>query len=501
MVLYSEKPNLKLKKVTINTGELEYFKNCKKFENTFYRRSDCVQVGATFYPKDHPNLELNWETGQYFIKGSGIRVMKGIVGVENDTLKYGYFTPNPNNNIPCYNEVTGARETLLNDKVIENSKLFCENISEGVIYYNPKMTDNHRKGYKNIRNCFDWTVKKYNIEDNTGEYKKKTMLYENYNHEEKVPAALYSKYLNYSFGFEFEVGSGFIPDYIQNRHGLVICRDGSIDGGGPEFVTVPLKGPKGVSSLIQLCNFAKDRVLMDMSCSTHLHLGGFPTDRKSMVALYMLGYSIQNDLFSMLPPYKKYWEGFKKKNYCKFLDSMNLIPTSEMDDRKIQSYYESIIVFLSDFRITYDQYHPDMKHPSGAKWDIENRKYWINMVNMAFSNRHTVEFRAHQATFNPTKTLNWLFINNAILSYAQKYADRILVQPTKVSLTDVLNYYKDTHPEEEEAIFLSRYLISYYEHCKEKFSKAFQNKDYTCNWDLQEDCVYTFKVDEKDLLV
>lgn len=501
MVLYKDNQTLKLKTIITNTGETEYLKNCKKFDTIYYKIEDCIQIGIVYYPKNHPNLEKNWETNEYFIKENGIRVLRGVVAVENDVVQYGYFTPNPNNNVPCYNEQTGVRETILNANVIVNCKNFVENVSQGVIYYNPGMTENTRKAHKNIQNCYDWTVKKYNLEDNNSEYKKKLSLYQNYNHEEKIPAALYAKYLNYSFGFEFEVGKGFIPDYMQNRHGLVICRDGSIDGGGPEFVTVPLSGRKGVSSLIQLCDFAKDRVVLDMSCSTHLHLGGFPHDKKLLVALYLLSYSIQDELFAMLPPYKKYWEGFKKKNYCKFLDNMNIKTNPDMDSRIIHQNYSDIITFLSDFRINYDQYHEGMKHPSGHKWDIENRKYWINLVNIAFGERRTIEFRAHQATFNPTKTINWLYINNAILSYTVKFADSILSQPTKTSFYDVLNYYKSTHPEDEEAVFLSNYLTAYYDDCRLKFDKAFIEKDYTCHWDLKDDPEYTFKLNEKDLLV
>lgn len=498
MVLYKDKPNLKLKKVVTNTGETEYYKNCKKFDNVFYRKSDCVLIGTVAYPKDHPGVEKDWETNRFFLKNSGVRVMKGIVAIENDTIKYGYFTPNLNNNIPCYNEQTNIRETILNLDVIKDCKHFVENVSEGIIHYNPKMSDNARKNYKKIHNCYDWTVKKYNIEDNASEYKKKSMLYQNFNHEEKIGISNYAKYLNHTFGYEFEVARGFIPDYMQNRHGLVICRDGSIDAGGPEFVTVPLEGSKGLASLIQLCSFAKDRVFLDMSCSTHLHLGGFSREKKFLVALHILCYAIQDDMFAMLPPYKKYWEGYKKKNYCKFLDRL---VNKNLTSVNVDEYYAALFSFLADFRISINEFKPGMKHPSGHKWDIENRKYWINLVNMVFSDRYTIEFRAHQATFNPTKVVNWLFINNAILSYAQTYADEIIGLGEKISLKDVLLYYKEVNPGEEHAEFLSNYLVAYYEHCVEKFKKAFDNKDYTCDWDLKEDAYYDFQVDGKNLLM
>ena len=70
---------------------------------------------------------------------------------------------------------------------------------------------------------------------------------------------------------------------------------------------------------------------------------------------------------------------------------------------------------------------------------------------MFFSPRKTLEFRAHQATFNEVKVVNWLFICNAILKYAEIYSKELLSGEANITLRDVLDIYKLMVPSSKDA--------------------------------------------------
>jgi len=61
--------------------------------------------------------------------------------------------------------------------------------------------------------------------------------------------------------------------------------------------------------------------------------------------------------------------------------------------------------------------HPQDPHGE-HKWMINSRYHIINLVPFLFGKRGTIEFRVHPPTLNPIKAINWLFICNAILKFA-----------------------------------------------------------------------------------
>lgn len=498
MVLYNANPKLRYKTVTLENGQLEYLKNCTLINNTYLLKKDCVKIKNTWFSKKDPLIEFDHETEQYFLKSDTSKRIYGVIDVNLKTheLILGYFTHNPGKNIPLISKLNDSRYLILDEKIVEKSKNFVLNVSEGVWYYVKEDDESFIKTCGQIYNFYDWKVKQYNIEENESDFKQKAITYKKYPHIITEAHRKLEKLIRYSFGFEFEVAKGFVPDYLQNRNGVVICRDGSIDGG-MEAVTIPMEGSKGISAVSNLCNIMKNKVILDIKCSTHLHLGKFNPTKQNIVFLYELCVKIQNDVFSMLPPYKTYWEGFKKKNYCKKLDLIQVLPR-EITDAFIEQYFKKIYSFASDFKMEYKENSTPTRHPSGHKWDVENRKCWINFVNLFFSNRKTVEFRAHQATFNETKTINWLLICSAILLYVEHFGREILLK-SSISLKDVLNIYRVKYPSKESR-FVSQYLIEYYESRKKEFSESFEKKDFTCNWDLKDDAVYDFKMDDKNLL-
>lgn len=505
MVLFKDDPNLKKKKIKTKSGVIEYVKNCKKIDGEYHIiNRECISIGGKWYSLSNPCVLRDFETGEYFLDTLRGRRMWGVVDIVNDRPVYGFFTPQLAKNVKFIDDSQLAMVTAIGDGIFKKSQNFIENLSEGVWYRYDAITSDIVKKNTSIVNVYDWTVKKYNIEDNANELGHKTRTYNEYPHPINSAHEAYGKYLKYSFGYEFEVNQGFVPDYLQYRHGIVICRDGSINGG-MEAVTIPLAGVKGFCSLAELCEAQKNRVTLDIHCSTHLHLGGYSQEKYKIIALYLLCLRIQSEIFQMLPPYKKHWEGFKKKNYCKELDGLGIIrpiTTDKMSfDKYIERAYGQIFSFLADFKQEIHNHMNGDKHPSGDKWNIENRKTWANFINMFFSNRKTIEFRALQATFNPVKVVNWLFICNAILMYADAYTNDILTTNRKISLNEILNIYSKTYPEDKDAEFLSHYLIQYVNSRKSEFADSFKKKDFACQWDLDGDSKYDFRVGNKNLLM
>lgn len=88
--------------------------------------------------------------------------------------------------------------------------------------------------------------------------------------------------------------------------------------------------------------------------------------------------------------------------------------------------------------------------------------------------------------------INWLFICNAILRYAEKNMLEIFKNPSKISIIDVLNYYKDNFKRNSIAEFLSEYLIAYYKDKCAIFAKDYAKGDVLSMHDINEDKNYTF---------
>lgn len=111
---------------------------------------------------------------------------------------------------------------------------------------------------------------------------------------------------------------------------------------------------------------------------------------------------------------------------------------------------------------------------------------------MIFSNRGTAEYRMHTATLNAQKIINWLFMCNAIIKYAQDNAQLILSQEGNIKFLDVLYYYRDKYPYDERAAFLSDYLIAYYEERCRVFKRDIAKEDKLSDHERINDKQYKF---------
>lgn len=500
MTLYSVNPNLKLPTVTTVRGDKEYRRNCKYISDKYYLMDrDCFCVDGRWSRFDGGNIVFDYENKVWLHKKNVEGLTKGIVDFKEDgTTIFGMFTPNPYNNVKVRLENGNLSLALDENILLKNG--YIEDVSNGVWYSKITLGVNGIKRAKTIRNEKSFTDRGYNIEDNVKDFENKVRLYDAYSPVISKKNRIYSNYLtNITFGAEIEIIKGNLPENLQNRTGIVMCRDGSIDGG-PELVTIPISGAKGVQTLDNISEYLKTRGLINIACSFHIHIGTIRKDKLFLVAFYQLCRKIQDELFTMFPYYKTDPKGVKRKNYNQKLESLNIHPLIKKDKESFEAYlvdsHAKIFDFLAEGKMTLDQFNKKTReHPRPRKWERNSRYYWSNLLNMFFGHRHTCEFRLHQATTNSHKMVNWLYICNAIVKYADKYATEIIMSKDSISLQEVFDIYKDMNPNDKNAAFLSDYIYAYYKDRRDDFQRDWAKGEKVSEWDMNKDKDYTFTYD------
>lgn len=497
MILYNQNPNLNLSVVVTISGKKEYRKNCRLVGGNYYAIGvDIFKIENKWFKKDSPELILDHEKGTYHLNNHGM--ISGVVAYDKVRgLINGCYTPNKYKNITLWDGLR-SRNCICED-ILAGSP-YSEDIAQGIW--------TSAKKNKTIVNLLNHNDKGYNIEDN--HYDKLLKTYEEKPYKLNLAHAKIANLLrDTTFGIELESCAGNLPQHLLNRTGTAICKDGSLkDERGmypPEYVTVPLKGAKGISNAIELCEYLSPRNMMDIKCSYHLHLGGFTTSRLFLVSLHSLCYKIQGDIFKMFPSYKLHNEGFKEKNYCKVLPKVIIQYTKKKDYAEyINSSYTELYKYLSDNgdrRVSpcRECNRTNKVHYGREKWNKVARYHWLNMINSIFSNRNTLEFRLHTPTFNSTKVINWLLICNAICKYAEKYPMACITNE-KVTFEDVLNFYRDNNTSSEYSAFVSRYLIAYVKQRNKVFAEDKKKGDLLSTHEFESDKNYTFELEGRRLI-
>lgn len=496
MVYYKDNPNLtSLKIVTTIKGDKEYRRNTKYIKEEYHTiNRDCFQFNDKWYTIKSGNIVYDYENKQYVLKNKAYSLIMGLVRNDDDELIIGYFTANPYNNITTESKSYG-RIMAINLEVLEND--WFEDLGSNIWRPIKEFTPEKIKSLKRIRNDKGYTNRGYNIEDNT-DYQYKIELHNNYKHiiSEKIKEL--STYIgDLTFGVEIEVSEGCLPDFLKNRYGVVICRDGSLDGGA-EIVTIPLKGAKGLQTLVNLVSDLKDRVNINLNCSFHIHFGNIPTDKLSLISLYRLSRNIQSELFSMFPYYKTSPGNIKQKNYTKKLLKLNINTLKDFSKEAYELYladsWRKMFNFYSDGRITPEDFNKKTRnHPATRKWEISSRYYYMNLLNLFFGHRHTVESRLSSGTVNIHKIINWFLINVAIIKYSQKYSKEIISSDKTISLKEILEIFPTLYPKNNKSYFISKYLYEYIIERQNLFKRDLEKNDYASMWDIEEDKDYEFE--------
>lgn len=499
LIYYSENPNLGKRVITLSSGETEYRENCKRIKGDWYvMNKTCFYINGVWYRVSSGLIDIDHETKQWFIKKEMPKnIITGVVDIKDYKPVLGFFSVNCFNNTKVHIEGLGEYVALNKDILERNG--YAEDLSTGVYFSTKHVAPNK---LKQIKNVVDHTAKGYNIEDNKHEYITKKTLYETFPTEISKEARVYGKMLgDLTFGIELEAAKGYLPEHLQNQLGVVICRDGSLkdENGkpGPEFVSIPLTGAKGLQTVVNIGRELSKRTVLDIKCSYHVHLGNLNINRLFLVSLFRLSYKIQNELFLMFPYYKANPEGIKEKNYNQKLPSLGIYwADPAMSKSAFENYinesYKKIFVWLSGGHVPDNIFNAKVhKHPQPHKWDRKARYYWMNAMNTIFSERGTVEFRPHTPTTNPQKIINWLFICNAIVRYASLNSKDILTnRKNKVTLNKILDYYADNFSSKGK--FLSEYLKAYVNERKERFIRDYEAGDRISSWEIEEDKNYLF---------
>ena len=373
-------------------------------------------------------------------------------------------------------------------------------------------TENTGKGYRYLNQS------SYNIAESPN----LSFINNNITFDEAVPSILQDVFDllgGHSFGIEAETSKGVVPERICVRNGYSPLKDGSI--GGIEYTSVPFATPVGLIKTRNFLESAKEICSIDKFCSLHVHIGNvipkseWKTNKFKLktLAIYMLYYHIQREIFEMIPGYKKSLHYFKEKkemkDHCADLPSLGFYDNDvynaqgNLRTSRLDFYFERLFKFWNCGMSSNEYTNFKNRHfyeEGTAKWNIKSRYHALNMFNLFFKECATVEFRAHHATLNSTKTIAWLLICNAILRYATLNYESIIKREVKLTLSDIIECYRDNFGKgsHESYEFIADYLKNYIHSRKQDFLSAFFNNDLYAN-EFARDSKFDFVYNKKSL--
>ena len=266
-----------------------------------------------------------------------------------------------------------------------------------------------------------------------------------------------------TFGAEFETSMGSLQASFLGPAGLVPVIDGSLSSRDQfEYATVVYKGAKGLEALKSVCTRLTSQCRVDQTCAMHMHIGTLPKNKEYIIALYQLFYRLQDELFNLVPFYKRHEQSImgKSKEYSERLIDLGISTNTLYKSSSKQEYqaelskwYKEIFSFIAcgwePGKARNTKNFKDKKiTPWDRQWNCPTRYYALNLVNYFFSSG-TVEFRLHGPTVNFHRTLMWLLICVGIVRYADKYTKKILLGEEKIRLSDVINEFNTNFYEED----------------------------------------------------
>jgi hypothetical protein len=479
--------------------------------------SSVVKIGERYYHK-HSNRKVKLENPQYYVimisingvdkprrlapansnfdwdygKEEYVQITdEHVFGVVNESGQKGHFIPTKEtvtvNVLERYNDP--PQEMLLMKpfqkgimRSVIDGKLYIvpadKKMERGLFYpLNPReavSAELHKRlSPKNIHKnggYSSFNVSSYGQQGNDGFLVATTASKEYW--KNNAPESALDKYekllLFKSCGAEFEAASGYIREQDCLNLGLVPVKDGSITGTSFEYITTILQEKK-LSKLLKITGLLNNVLTVNESCSLHFHIGGIDNSPKNTVSLFMLFYQLNKEFFDILAPYKKDMTYFASKkpikDHCKDLPSLRLFdrcPIKAASKTQIDNFvteaFADILKFLNENHVPEKGRDGQYKHCKEGrnKWEWNTRYYAVNFLPFLFENKKTLEFRSHTPTTNSEKTINWLFIINAVLKYALENADSVICRKEKVNLTDCVEFsYLEDAPE------LCEYLKAY----------------------------------------
>lgn len=272
---------------------------------------------------------------------------------------------------------------------------------------------------------------------------------------------IYKKYFNNkTFGVEIETSSGSIPENEMLELGFVPLRDGSLNGG-IEYTSIVFNSGKGIKAMDEFYKLVQKYCFTSEHCSFHIHFGGMPRTRLFGLAYYKLCYRLQEELFDLVPLYKKelrYWNSKRRsKDHCQSLKSLNINLKSTDTDEDLKREFNKLFTFVSEGTPESDRYNfENKKSPKegAAKWNLNSRYYWMNFVNYFFTPQETLEYRIFESSLDFNTSFYYMMISLAILNYAEKNQNKIVLSREKIILEDVLEDTFDKDLSDEIITFI-----------------------------------------------
>ena len=304
--------------------------------------------------------------------------------------------------------------------------------------------------------------------------------------------------LRYTFGVELETSAGRLSQEDTNGLNLKCEFDGSLretpdqrkeDVLGGEYITGVLKGDSGMYQLQAICNKLSEKCSINSKAGVHVHIGGISFTKENIVYLYILGCTLQDEIYQMLPTSRR------KNSYCRKIDELDLninslknANTSVVYDILIDEYYNKIFKYVSHGKEPSKNVNRKGNHPLGSKcgYNKETQRYcWLNFVTALFNTKNnvnaiTLEFRNHSATLNYTKVKNWVRICFAFVNFAENFK-------TSIKNNMWLNKENVELPINLTSIIMASYprtgkaLVNYVETRKVKFfsdTGSIENEEY-----------------------
>lgn len=409
--------------------------SCAKIKDLYYQKGvDIIKVGDVFY---RASLTVRDEhTGEYHLKEDNklhqIYTSTGKLGYssvyKNVLMSYDSLSKEFTNagkaysstNVPNMVLVKVAKTDLpVNHdlkkflKTTEDVHISTPNWRQLTTTVFPAVKDNSRKYYSASQHPdFDKLCKKeYATSDKFNFMKNK-----------------------FTYGFELETSAGQFILKNPEDYGFMTLYDGSITGH--EYASVPLV-PAQFKTLEDFCAELQKNHLTNRFCSVHVHVGNVPYSAKNLLAIYSLFYRLQDELHSIVSPFKKDLKFLSNKLRGEAKDHCQYLP--KLPAPNIENFHAAFFRWsgldISDYRTTKSaKILTDVQ-----KWNVESRYFFVNFTNYCFKEGGTIELRLLQGSLNSDRILNWTLINSAIIEYALNNIDKILDAREKIFLEDCIS--------------------------------------------------------------
>ena len=407
--------------VTTVSGNVVPRKNCRFIKKQYYEMNvDCFFMEDNhWHRKDNGLIDFDHEQNKWDLLETTY-LQRGIIAVKNGAPVMGNFSPNPAKNV----EIESSR--CIDDSIPEQLG-YVEQISSGIFYKDKNISkkDAQKKGINN-RYSFDLS---YSASSKMKPFTEAYAAYYKENNPNRKLKPRFPRELgSISFGFEVETSNGMIPERHCLRNGLIPLRDGSLrhDGLEPfEYTTIPLSGEKGLNTMIDISELLTKYTEIGNMCSLHLHIGGYEQTKEFVVAMHRLMLRIQDEVYTLFPANYKFTSEnkFKTKDYCAPIKNIRLLKNNTVDQN-----FEALYNFYSGGNGSFEGFsvknHP-LDRENRSKWNLPMRYHIVNFLPFIWGGNKTMEWRCHVPTLSIHKMINWLYICNAIMSYASSHKEYI----------------------------------------------------------------------------